>query len=471
MTFHAPDVLDRGRWWSGDELDAMARGWRDAVVERFGESDRPIAAAMPASSEAVALFVALTSLPSPVILLSPDVRTWRTAPNIPVGTPITLLPGLAHLASEAERFGLVPFVLSKSRRPLRGAPVTPLEGPGVVLFTSGSTASPKPAFHSRSSLLGWVNSRHAALGLAAGAGALTEASPAYGQGLNYLVGAIALGGPLGFIDRHDHRLALKALAEPAFQCWRASHHLADVLSRCVLTGPSTVPPIGIVTTPISRAVFDAFRERFGVPLRQAYSSTETGAVSLDNARPADVRPETVGYPLPGVEIRIGEHLGEPRPIGELGRIWVRNPWQMVGYGFPPHLERPGAVGGWWPTCDLGMLQADGRLILAGRLDDAIRTRDNRVVNLAEVTTHLRGIPGVTDALVLPLDGRTGRSFGAVVECGPTISANTLRLKLAETLPPWSWPRALELVSTLPRLPNGKPDRRECGILLGEPPMT
>ena len=469
-TLRVPDILAHGRWWSGDELDAIAGGWRAAVLDALGDRARPIAAALPASPEAVALFAALTSLPSPVILLSHEARAWRTEPAIPIGTPLVLLPTLAPLAPEAEKLGLVPLVLpDATERRVGGGPVVPLDGPGVVLFTSGSTGAPKPVFHTRTTVLEWVESRIASMGLPPGAGVVMEASPAYGQGLTYLLTAIVLGGALGLLDPRDHRLALTALAEPAFGCWRVTPHFADALSRCVLTGPPIVPAVCILSSPVSRALFDAFLDRFGVPLRQAYSSTETGTVALDNAAPADVQPETVGHPLPGVEIRIGDHPGGPRPSGELGRVWVRNPWQMAGYGFPPHVERPGDVDGWWPTLDLGMLRADGRLALAGRLDDAIRTRDSRVVNLAYVAASLRGVEGVTDALVVPLDSATGRTFGAVIECEPGLTMGALRAKLADTLPPWSWPRTLELVPALPRLPNGKPDRRACATLLGGAP--
>ena len=85
-----------------------------------------------------------------------------------------------------------------------------------------------------------------------------------------------LGGPLGLLEPLDHRAALDALARPEFQCWRATPHFADVLGRCALTGPAVAPPVCILSSPISRSVFDAFVARFGVPLRQTYSSSETG---------------------------------------------------------------------------------------------------------------------------------------------------------------------------------------------------
>src|SRR6266498_482877 len=200
-TLCAPDVLAAGRWWSGDQLDAMARVWR-AVLERFGETDRPIAAAVAASPESVALFVALTSLLSPVILLSTDPRAWRAEPPIPIGTPIALSPTMAHLAPEAERFGLVPLVMpDASARSIGGAPVTPLDGPGVIVFTSGSTGVPKPVFTTTAALLRAANARNRALTLERGAGILIGSSPAHGQGIQYLACAISVGCPLGLQRR------------------------------------------------------------------------------------------------------------------------------------------------------------------------------------------------------------------------------------------------------------------------------
>src|SRR5687768_7156723 len=169
-TLGLPAILAHGRWWSSDALDAIARSWRTTVLDQCGEGDRAIATALPTSPEAVALFGALTSLASPVILLSPDIRAWRTKPVIPIGTPLVLLPALAHLAPAAERCGLVPFVLpDASSPPASGMPVVPLEGPGVVLFTSGSTGPPKPVFHTRASLMRWVSHRNDGLGLGPGA--------------------------------------------------------------------------------------------------------------------------------------------------------------------------------------------------------------------------------------------------------------------------------------------------------------
>ena len=461
-----PRIFARGRWWSADELDAIARRWRTAAREALGDKGRLVATVVPATPEGVAQFVALTSLPSPVILLVPDARAWRTEPALPAGTPLVLPPSLAHLAAAAERLGLAPVMLPDvAGRGEGGAPIVPLQGAGVVMFTSGSTGPPRPVFRTMSSLLAVTSARIRALDLHPGSGILMGVSPASGQGLNLMLASMLLDGALGLLEPLDHRAALDALARPEFQCWRATPHFVDVLGRCALTGPAIAPPVCILSAPVSRSVFDTFVARFGVPIRQTYSSSETGLVALDAAPAAGVRPDTVGRPLPGVEVSIGDDPASPQAPGETGRVWVRSPWQMAGYGFPPHVERPGDVDGWWPTRDLGSLEADGHLTLAGRLDDCIRTRENRLVNLAAVAAVIRGIRGVTDAAVVPLGGPVGSTFGAVVQCEPDLALTTVRTGVADTLPPWSWPRAFELVRSLPRLPNGKADRRACIALL------
>lgn len=316
-------------------------------------------------------------------------------------------------------------------------------------------------------MVAWVRNRIPSIGLRPGDGMAMEASPAYAQGVSHLLTAILLGGPVGLLDARGHRLALATLAESAYRCWCATPHFVDALTRCTLTGPAIVPPICIVSTPIAKGLFDAFRDRFGVGLRQAYSTTETGTIALDDSPADGIQRDTVGRPLPRAEVRVGAQPSRPAAPGQVGRIWVRTPGLMAGYGFPLDLELPGIVDGWWPTQDLGSLRADGYLVLSGRRDDAIRTRENRTVNLAHVAARLRDIDGVADAAVMAIDTPSGWSFGAVVARERELTAGELRTKLADVLPSWSRPRALALVAALPRLPNGKTDRLACAELLGE----
>jgi acyl-coenzyme A synthetase/AMP-(fatty) acid ligase len=460
-----PNVFAGGRWWPADVLESLAWRWRAAALLEIARGSQYLATAPPTTPQGIALFAALSSLPVPMILLTPDPGVWHGLGRLPPRTSLLLLPSLAGLASAAEGLGCRVTVLPDAGSHADCQAGTLLQSPGVVMFTSGSTGSPKPVFRAFAAIAGAAGARLAALGVRPGDGIVAGASLAHARGTTCLVSAMTLGGPLGLLDPLSHRAALAALALPEFAAWWATAPFADALGRCALTGPAVVPKVCLLSNPIPRKVFDRFVDRFGVPIRQTYASTETGCLTVDNAPTADVRPDTVGRPVSGVEVRIGDHPAAPLPCGEAGRIWVRSPWRMADYGFPPSVDGCGSPDDWWPTRDVGFFDGEGRLSLSGRLDDCIRTREGLLVNLATVARQLSELNGISEVAVVPVDGQAGASFGAVLECDPSLPLHALRLRISDALPAWARPRKLALVTSLPRLPNGKPDRLACIAVL------
>jgi acyl-coenzyme A synthetase/AMP-(fatty) acid ligase len=456
-----PPILAGGRWWTEADTEVLVRRWRAAAIDAIAAGSRFIAAAPQPTPEGVAAVVAASTLPVPTILVEPDPAAWTRLGTLPADTTL-LLDEAAHGAGRVAALGCDAVVVRRTAR-LDEDPLPLREGRGVVIFTSGSTGAPKPVFRTFDALMGAAGARLLALGVEPGGGIAVGTSLAHGWGVTCVMSAMLLGGPLGLLGPVNHRAALATLAMPEFTCWWASAHFADVLGRCAVRGRAVAPRTCVISSRIPRPVYDRFLERFGVPIRQTYSSSETGCLTVDDA-PADaVRPETVGPPVDGVDIRIGDDPRAPCSCGTVARIWVQSPWAMAGYGFPPDTERPGLVDGWWPMRDVGSLDADGYLTLAGRLDDCIRTRDGQLVNLAAVATELEELSGVTAAAVIPLDGSTGQSFGAVIETD--VSVQTLRARIGDALPAWARPRRLVAVERLPRLGNGKTDRLACRSIL------
>ncbi|HUR34047.1 MAG TPA: AMP-binding protein, partial [Vicinamibacterales bacterium] len=408
---HLPAVHAAGRTWPAGQIEAMSAGWRIALDDRLSSfARRAVAVALPLSAEGVSLFIAASAGCTPVVAMSPDPQWWPGRTAIFESVPLVLPPSLAALADEARTRGFEPVVLDP---PPLSSPVTllPLQAPGVVVHTSGSTGAPKPVYRPMAHLLAGAATRCDALGLHQGEGLAGGVPLSSGQGLVQLVSVMYLGGALGIVGALGHRDALAMIGDPAFGCWRATAHFADVLGRCPLNGPPRAPRICLISSAVANSVHRTFTARFGVPLRGAYSSTETGAIAVDAGPAGEVRPGTVGRPITGVEVRIGDDPRVAAAPGTTGRIWVRSPWQMTGYGIPPVVSRPGDVDGFWPTQDLGMVDADGFLTLSGRADDCVRTRDGRLVNLEVVAAGLRGAPGVGAAVVVPLAGAAGTAFG------------------------------------------------------------
>lgn len=463
----SPSIVFRDRTWPADEIGAIARDWHDHVRAELPRPTGLAAVAMVNHPHAVALFLALSALPTPLIVLPPEPRGWRSAPPIPAGTPLVLLPALWHLAAEAERLGLRPVVLPEPDvGRARGAEVVPiLSGPGLVLFTSGSTGPPKPVFRTMSKLLAAVAARLELLGVPRHAGIIGSLPLHRGQGLNAIVfPATLLESPVALLERPDHRALLAVFASAEHHFWSASAATVDVLTRCSLPGPCRAPTV-CLSSNMPERIWRAFRERFGVPLRGCYGITESGHVTVDASAPGEVRSETVGRPMPGVEVRVGDDPERPLPPGRTGRIWIRSPWYMEGYGFPPSLEPRREQDGWRGTSDLGQVDGAGYLTLLGRVDDCVATGAGYLVNLAEVARVLTDCAGVTDAAVLPLEGRTGPVIAALIESDIPVDPQAVRQHVSHLLPPWSHPRVIRFTRELPRLPGGKIDRQACLHLL------
>ncbi|MGQ0721317.1 MAG: AMP-binding protein [Candidatus Eiseniibacteriota bacterium] len=128
-----------------------------------------------------------------------------------------------------------------------------------------------------------------------------------------------------------------------------------------------------------------FFHRLGIPVANGYGLTEAGtAITLDRLDPP--RPDTVGTPLPGVEVRI-EGVG-PDQVGE---ILVRGPTVMAGYLDDPELTAETIVDGWLHTGDLGRLEPDGALRLVGRRKNMIVTAGGKNVYPEDVETVFEGV--------------------------------------------------------------------------------
>ena len=375
-----------------------------------------------------------------------------------------------HLAGSVASIGCRPLAVSVARRASRRpSPAAAfLASPGVVGFTGGTTGLPKPVYRSMASAL-----RHAAvvaeiLGLRPGAGIVgaLPLSAFHGLGDTLLL-ATLLDGVLGLLPRFDHRSALRLFADDRYGYLAATPMMIDVLARCPLTGPAPPAPalVKVAGGRLPASAFHAFLDRFGTPPRPAYGASETGIITADVGPVDRIRPTAVGRAVPDVRIAIGDVPEAPVPAGVAGRVWVSTPRYMEGYGFPPELEPREGRHAWRPMRDRGVMDDAGYLTLLGRLDDAFKTPGGQLVDPTEVVDVIQRLPGVGDAVVLPLLDRTGWTAGAVVAGGPGLGPVQVRWHAARFLPRWAQPRVVVVVERLPRLANGKVDREACTALL------
>jgi len=199
----------------------------------------------------------------------------------------------------------------------------------------------------------------------------------------------------------------------------------------------------------------------------AYGLTETSSVATIN-RGLDVleRPDSVGRPLPVVEIKIvgpecatSEIAAEPGlPPGVVGEVCVKGPLLMRGYWNKPRETAEVMAGGWLRTGDLGRTDAEGFLYITDRAKDII-IRGGENIYCVEIENRLIEHPSIAEAAVVGVAHRTlGEEVKAIVrlEPGETMTAEEVRAFVAETLADFKVPTHIEFTDDpLPRTPSGK----------------
>jgi long-chain acyl-CoA synthetase len=192
----------------------------------------------------------------------------------------------------------------------------------------------------------------------------------------------------------------------------------------------------------------------------AYGLTESSSVATVNTG-ADIeaRPDSVGRPLPVVEVRVVGDDGEGVPTGEVGEIWVRGPIVMPGYwGKPEATAEVLTPDGWLRTGDLGRLDDEGFLYVTDRAKDMI-IRGGENVYSVEVENRLVEHPDVLDAAVVGVPHPTlGEEVKAVVQVaeGSPLAADDVRRWVAETLADFKVPAHVRFTTDpLPHNATGK----------------
>lgn len=177
----------------------------------------------------------------------------------------------------------------------------------------------------------------------------------------------------------------------------------------------------------------------------------------------NARMRSAGKPLPGVEIRIANELGEDQPVGEVGEIWTRSTNNMMGYwNLPDATDSTMAQGGWIKTGDAGYLDEDGYLFIHDRVKDMIISGGENVYP-AEVESAIFGHPDVLEVAVIGVpDAKWGEAVKAI--CVPRsekeIDPDSIIAWARERIAGFKAPRSVDVIAALPRNASGKILRKD-----------
>jgi malonyl-CoA/methylmalonyl-CoA synthetase len=340
------------------------------------------------------------------------------------------------------------------------APEMSEEDLAAILYTSGTTGRSKGAMLTHGNLVSNAEALVAVWGFTS-ADVLIHALPLYHtHGLFVAVGTVLLSGAsMLFLPRFDadRVIALlprattmmgvptfytRLLANPDFTRERATH------MRLFISG----------SAPLSAETHREFFERTGHALLERYGMTETN-MNTSNPLDGERRAGTVGFPLPGVDIRIADPTsGMPLPKGEVGVIEVRGPNVFKGYWRNPEKTREEfREDGFFVTGDLAYLDPDGYVTISGRAKDLIITGGFNVYP-AEVEAALDAVPGVAESAVIGLphpDFGEGVTGIVALRDGSAPDEAAIRKALTGVLAGFKVPKRVLFVDALPRNTMGK----------------
>ena len=200
-----------------------------------------------------------------------------------------------------------------------------------------------------------------------------------------------------------------------------------------------------------------WRERTGHAILERYGMTET-SMNASNPYEGERRPGTVGFPLPGVELRVCGPDGAVLPAGEVGSLQVRGPNVFKGYWrMPEKTAEEFTEDGFFVTGDMAVIDAEGYVSIVGRAKDMVISGGYNVYP-REVEEIIDEIPGVAESAVIGLPHPDfGEGVAAVVAVAPgaEVTEATVRAALEGRLAGYKRPRAVFVVAELPRNTMGK----------------
>ncbi|MFM2123626.1 MAG: Long-chain-fatty-acid--CoA ligase [Acidobacteriota bacterium] len=208
------------------------------------------------------------------------------------------------------------------------------------------------------------------------------------------------------------------------------------------------------SAPLPAQVLEDFRKLFGHTILERYGMTET-LMNISNPYEGERRPGSVGFPLPGITVRVVNSEGHDVPDGETGEVYLKGPNVFAGYWRREEATRNAFSGEWFKTGDLCVRTPDGYHTLCGRRSDLIISGGFNIYP-REIEEFLMEQPNVAEAAVAgephPVRGEVPVAY--IVPRGD-LDLTALEATCRHNLASFKIPRRFELVEKLPRNALGK----------------
>jgi long-chain acyl-CoA synthetase len=470
-------IVDDVRAWRG--IDLMVVSWHIArAIERASSAERigvllPTSGAFPATAIA-AWSLGRTIVPINFLLSRSDLE--YVARDAGLDAVVTIGPMLDYIGGPIRGLsetGLAEIRLDKMK--FKGIPPVRMTNPlqrddvAVVLYTSGTSGRPKGVMLTAGNI--GANVRQAAEWVDFGPkDAILGVLPQFHSfGLTVLTMLpLATGARAIYTARFVPRKLVDLAREHRPTALVAIPSMYNALRLLKDAAPSDLASLRFAVSggePLPEAVYDGFRDRFGIEINEGYGLTETAPVT-NWCRPYEQRRKCVGKALPGIEQRIVGPDGTILGPNQDGEVRMRGPNIMKGYlNLPDETAAVFDEHGFFKSGDMGRLDAEGFLSITGRIKEMLIIGGENVFP-REIEEVLNRHESVKDSAVIGMqDGMRGEVALAFVELkeGASFDESALKSFCREHIAGFKVPRDIRCLRELPRNPTGKIMRRKLSV--------
>jgi len=343
------------------------------------------------------------------------------------------------------------------------------EDDAVFVYTSGTTGIPKAAVLSHRNLVANVDScqKHLVLNAEDRFLLVLPMFHSFCLTVNCLL-PVYFGGSIVMLESiREFDKMLKAVIAHKPTVLAGMPQLYNVLARADL--PEEVrKSFGFLracvsgSAPLPEAVLKAFESNFSSPLLEGYGLSETAPVASINPLEGVRKVNSIGIPIPEVEIKIFDDDDNEVPVGEAGELVIRGPNVMKGYFKRPEETADALRSGWLHTGDVGKVDEDGYFFILDRKKELIISKGMKIYP-RQIEELLYAHPKVVDAAVVAkpheLQGEIPVAFVSVKE-GEEVSKAEILDYLKPKVAPYKVPREVIFIKEFPRAPTGKILKRQ-----------
>ncbi len=357
------------------------------------------------------------------------------------------------------------------------APTDP-EDLALLHFTSGTTGKPKGAMHVHNAVIAHHMTGTYALDFHPNDIFWCTADPGWVTGTSYGIIAPLTHGVTSIIDEADFDAErwYSILQQHHVTVWYTAPTAVRMMMKVgtEIARKYALPALRFIASvgePLNPEAVVWGQEAFGLPIHDNWWQTETGGIMIANYAAMDIRPGSMGRPLPGIEAAIVQRLPNDtievlRRPGVEGELALRPGWPSMfrGYLHEEERYRKCFVDGWYLTGDLAKRDADGYFWFVGRADDVIKS-SGHLIGPFEVESMLMEYPAVAEAGVI---GKPDPIAGEVVKAFVSLKANytasdELRRDLLgfarKRLGAVVAPKEIDFLANVPKTRSGKIMRR------------